>query len=219
LVLREPLETPEAKQVVTRTLIIGPWPVPSVEGGSPAPMSPAPASAAPAALPANPAPAADTTAGALSSPVARPGLNRQQSERAAEPTGPEFELLTEREKKDPLSEEHLESNDVFEAEIQASERKIQTINKDSEDRFQEELRLQLLQTKMNMLVLKVQREELQLDQYLAMVKNRIYRDHVLSRYLYAAGRKQEAAQVLRRIKIMQQEVQNAESGEGEEEES
>lgn len=215
--LREPLETPEAKQIVTRTLVIGPWPAPSVEGGSPAPTSPAPPSAAAAASAA--APAADALAGALSSPVARPGLNRQQSERAAEPTGPEFEMLTEREKKDPLSVEHLESNDVFEAEIQASERKIQTIPKDSEDRFQEELRLQLLQTKMNMLVLKVQREELQLDQYLAMVKNRTYRDHVLSRYLYAAGRKQEAAQVLRRMKIMQQEVQNAESGEGEEEEN
>jgi hypothetical protein len=213
--LREPLETPETQQIVTRTLVIGPWPAPSVEGGSPTPTSPPPPSAvAPAAV----APAA-TAAGDLASPVARPGLNRQQSERATEPTGPEFEMLTEREKKDPLSVEHLESNDVFEAEIQLSERKIQSIPKDSEDRFQEELRLQLLQTKMNMLVLKVQREELQLDQYLAMVKNRIYRDHVLSRYLYAAGRKQEAAQVLRRIKVMQQEVQNAESGEGEEEES
>lgn len=55
-----------------------------------------------------------------------------------------------------------------------------------------ECRQAQLNMRMNILVLKVQREELSLDQYTAMIKERIERDRLLARFLTKEGRKAEA---------------------------
>eukprot|EP00952_Eustigmatos_sp_NYUAD-ZCMA_P004930 21608-Eustigmatos_ZCMA.PRE.1 len=49
-----------------------------------------------------------------------------------------------------------------------------------------------LNMKLNLLVLKVQREEITIDQYVAAIKARVDRDKLLARYLTHTGRKTEA---------------------------
>lgn len=49
-----------------------------------------------------------------------------------------------------------------------------------------------LQMRLNVLVLKVQREEVTMDQYVSMVKERVTRDQLLARYLISQQRKVEA---------------------------
>jgi hypothetical protein len=46
--------------------------------------------------------------------------------------------------------------------------------------------------RLNVLVLKVQREEVTMDQYVTMVKERVTRDQLLARYLISQQRKVEA---------------------------
>lgn len=124
--------------------------------------------------------------------------------------------LTERERKDPDAVDFLESNDVLEAEIEAVTQAVQSGTLDEDAQFNATLRLQLLQVKMQTLVMRVQSEALSLDDYLQLIKDRVQRDKQIALYLSRnvgdADAKALAVKVMRRVKIMQQEIDNAEAG-------
>jgi hypothetical protein len=126
--------------------------------------------------------------------------------------------LTERECKDPDAVDFLESNDVLEAEIEAVTQVVQSGTLDEDAQFNATLRLQLLQVKMQTLVMRVQSEVLTMDDYLQLIKDRVQRDKQIALYLSRnvgdADAKALAVKVMRRVKIMQQEIDNAESGGG-----
>ena len=94
-----------------------------------------------------------------------------------------------------------------------------------------QLRLQMLQSKMQILLYNVQNEILSLDDYLNILRERIKRDQVLAIYLKQSTSKdnnnsssssngnssngngnnmQDALRVMKRVKIMQKEVHDAE---------
>ena len=86
------------------------------------------------------------------------------------------------------------------------------------------IRLQLLQSKLQVLVYKVQNDVLTMEQYLHLLRERIKRDQVLAIYLKQSSTStsttkggdsgssnvQDALRVLKRVKIMQKEVSDVE---------
>ena len=143
-------------------------------------------------------------------------------------TNADFAILSEREKSDPCSAEFLESNDVLEAEIASDSAAILEIEgrpasahseEDESSLFTMKLRVQLMTTKLNMLVTSVQQEVLSLEQYIDKLKARLGRDRVLAQYLLAVSRQEEPpegtshnlASLTKRINIMQKEIANVES--------
>jgi hypothetical protein len=140
----------------------------------------------------------------------------------------DFAILSEREKSDPCSAEFLESNDVLEAEIASDTAAIREIEGRPASTYSEEeesslftmkLRVQLMTTKLNMLVSSVQEEVLTLEQYVDKVKARLGRDRVLAQYLLVVSRQEEPpegtshylASLTKRINIMQKEIATVES--------
>lgn len=183
--VRKPLSGADVRVVEERQLVVEPWP-------------PLPDSTA----------AQQPSSSASSSEVAAaeaPSASRDYSGG-----------LTERECKDPDAVDFLESNDVLEAEIEAVTQVVQSGTLDEDAQFNATLRLQLLQVKMQTLVMKVQNEVLTMDDYLQLIKDRMQRDKQIALYLSRnvgdAEAKALAIKVMRRVKIMQQEIDNAESG-------
>ena len=137
---------------------------------------------------------------------------------------------------DPHSVNHIESNEVLEHEISQAEDFIRSCsltissvsNNDDDDDDKEgdliamRIRLQLLQSKLQVLVYKVQNDVLTMEQYLNLLRERINRDQVLAIYLKQSSSStkvgdsgssnvQDALRVLKRVKIMQKEVSDAEA--------
>lgn len=193
VLVRSPLAGPQMVVTEERKLIVEAWPAvaDSPMSATPPPAYlPHPAPVEPVAV-VMPAPVASSTA-----PAAASGSL----------------VLTDREINDPDSTEFLDSNDVLEAEIRNVEDSIRR-GIDEEEAFTANLRLDMLRTKLQMLVYKVQNEELSMDQYLEMIKARIARDKVLALHFKAIGEPeatQQAVRIMRRIKIMNEEVKNAE---------
>ena len=153
--------------------------------------------------------------------------------------------LTKEEMLDPHSVNHIESNEVLEHEISQAEDFIRSCsltissvsNNDDDDDDDKEgdliamrIRLQLLQSKLQVLVYKVQNDVLTMEQYLNFLRERIKRDQVLAIYLKqssstttittttstkvgdsGSSNVQDALRVLKRVKIMQKEVSDAEA--------
>ena len=138
---------------------------------------------------------------------------------------------------DPHSVNHIESNEVLEHEISQAEDfirscslTISSVSNDDDDDDKEgdliamRIRLQLLQSKLQVLVYKVQNDVLTMEQYLNLLRERIKRDQVLAIYLKQSSSSssstkvddsgssnvQDALRVLKRVKIMQKEVSDAE---------
>ena len=144
--------------------------------------------------------------------------------------------LTKEEMVDPHSVNHIESNEVLEHEISQAEDfirscslTISSVSNDDDDDKEGDLiamriRLQLLQSKLQVLVYKVQNDVLTMEQYLNLLRERIKRDQVLAIYLKQSSSSssstkvddsgssnvQDALRVLKRVKIMQKEVSDAE---------
>jgi hypothetical protein len=140
----------------------------------------------------------------------------------------DFAILSDREKSDPCSSEFLESNDVLEAEIASDAASIAEIEsrpasthseEEESSLFTMKLRVQLMTTKLNMLVSSVQNEVLTLEQYVEKLKARLGRDRILAQYLLVVSRQQEPpegtshnlASLTKRINIMQKEIATVES--------
>jgi len=137
---------------------------------------------------------------------------------------------------DPHSVNHIESNEVLEHEISQAEDfirscslTISSVSNDDDDDKEGDLiamriRLQLLQSKLQVLVYKVQNDVLTMEQYLNLLRERIKRDQVLAIYLKQSSSSssstkvddsgssnvQDALRVLKRVKIMQKEVSDVE---------
>lgn len=122
--------------------------------------------------------------------------------------------LTEQEIHDPHAVDFLESNEVLEAEIRIVSSALQTSDLDEDSKFEASMRLQLLQTKLQILTLSVQQERISFEEYLDMLRVRIVRDKEMA--IYFKNRKedpvnlQHALRIMRRIKLMEEELKEAE---------
>jgi hypothetical protein len=217
--IRSPLSGPEVHVVEERKLVIEAWPPVLTPSQSPAhtPMS-MPAHVSGTGVAAATPPTAGTPVATGHAGHAAPEETSKAP--APAPTGA-LATLTEKEKTDPHSVDFLESNDVLEAEIASAETTMRT-SRDEDEQFNAQLRLQLLQTKLQLLVFQVQNEQLSLEEYLERVRARVKRDQLIALHFKTLGDKESVATaltVMKRVQIMKKEVQNAEeaaAGGGEE---
>ena len=121
--------------------------------------------------------------------------------------------LTEDDVSDPHSVLSMFSNDVLEWEIQqhvplllqlARQRGDQAAVEDLTDR------LTSLQTQLQILVTAVQAGKLQLDEYLARLREAIDRGQMVAKELMRRGRKEDAKVVIQRVQLMRTELKTAE---------
>ena len=121
-------------------------------------------------------------------------------------------LLSETDKAAPSSVDLLESNDVLEHEIEVVADKLSSAQLDEDEEFSLTTRRQLLQAKLHLLVYKVQNEVLSLQEYIDLLRKTLLRDQQLLQFLRQHGRAAEAAEVARRVDIMQAEISGALEG-------
>lgn len=223
LKLRKPVATAEVVRTLERTLVLEGWP--SLDHVYRAP-TPATETARPQEVPKireeHHEDKSDTPPNGLVN-TTRAKVPSMQSKNTTDPAA-----LSEREKSDPCSAEFLESNDVLEAEICADSaaiaelecRAASTLSEEEESLlFTMKMRVQLMTTKLNMLVSSVQQGQLSLEQYLERVKARLGRDRLLAQYLISVSRQEDPPEgtthhiksLTKRINIMQSEISTAEA--------
>eukprot|EP01039_Chlorochromonas_danica_P008355 gene8360-9209_t len=198
--IRSPLAGPELVVHEERRLVVEAWP-PIQENVVPPTPSPPPA------IPT----AVTTTAASQQDSASQHSLKSGNESTSTAPSG--GIVLTDREKTDPESVEFLESNEVLENEIQAVKEQLLKGGLDEDVAFGANLRLNMLQTKLDMLVYKVQNDQLSLEDYLQLLHDRLARDKQLALYFKGQGSPEGTSQALRimhRIKIMQEEIKGAE---------
>jgi hypothetical protein len=194
--IRTPLVTPEMKIIEERELVIEEWP-----SAAPVPQVPT-----------------ITTVLPPSAPAVEPKKEMKSIESSVDPNhGKLLELgkqLTEKEKHDPENLEFIVSNDVFEAEIQAIESVLSSGKMEDEgDELPLRIKQQTLQAKLQLLVYSVQNETLSLEDYLSLLKERIEKDKKMvlyQKFLGTPESKAIALKLLKRVKIMETEIKNAE---------
>jgi hypothetical protein len=138
-------------------------------------------------------------------PVARPapGLPAEMAQPVAQPAGAaDFAILSQEEKDDPFSPNFIDSNAALEAEIKAA---VDASSQDADAIF----RLSCLQLKQQSLVNAIENEQLSLQRYIEILNERMQRDKVLALWLNAQGRKVEAVRVMKRIRVVSQELESA----------
>jgi hypothetical protein len=216
--IRSPLSGPEVVVTEERKLVLQPWPVVRESPGLSAPIAMGSAAASGAGTPA---PAASTAvpAPAPPTPAVVPPVPAQDASLPTPPVEPSkpvltgaLATLTDQEKNDPHSVDFLDSNDVLELEIAAAETLLRTSH-DEDEQFNANMRLQLLRTKLQLLVYQVQNDQLSLDDYLEKVKARVKRDQVMALYFKTLGDQESMATalaVMKRVGVMKKEIQNAE---------
>mgnify|MGYP006184397121 CR=1 FL=1 len=94
-----------------------------------------------------------------------------------------------------------------------------TTNTDEDEQFNNTMRLQLLNGKLQLLVYQVQSEQLTMEQYLEKIRGRVKRDQRIALYLKTLGDSESIASALRvmkRVNLMKKEIQNAEEAQQEE---
>jgi hypothetical protein len=135
----------------------------------------------------------------------------------------EFSVLTENEKSDPCGVALLLSNDVLEDEqnrinamIAAARAGNHVFTNETEDLESLNMRLQMVTTKLTLLVNSVQNESISFEDYLSMIKERLSRDVLVYKYYqtHPNGEEQDAETLKilkRRIAIMQKEIKEAEA--------
>jgi hypothetical protein len=117
-------------------------------------------------------------------------LNKVQDPIEKDLTAPSnalFDALTAKEKEDPHSVDLLESNDVLENEISLTEEAIASLEghgvEEEDELLSLQCRLQILKSKMDILVYRVQNDVLSLPDYLESIRERMKRDQALAQYL------------------------------------
>ncbi|CAM9835322.1 unnamed protein product [Chrysoparadoxa australica] len=197
--VRKPLQGDEVLTVEEKELEIGPWPE-NLGGSLPdalfVPLPPQQQgqpeeSVDPPAPPPEPEPVPMPVQVAETAAVA-----------ASAKGGPDLSILTEDEKRDPLAPAHIDSNDVLEAEIEACG-PIEEATPDAA------ARRGMLELKMACLVNAVQSGELDVAAYCKILEERVHRDGMLALYLKGEGRMKEALAVMRRIRVMRDELSSA----------
>lgn len=129
--------------------------------------------------------------------------------------------LTDLERKDPLGVQFIESSEVFDYELQLCDDQLVKLGQSGgADRDSLLMRRQLLQMKSDALVTQVQSEQLSLEDYLKILRERIQRDTMIALYFKdkpcgndpeeAKANKNVALQVMRRITMMKKEVASVE---------
>lgn len=179
--VRTPIAKPEIRVTETRRLVIGPWPMATAVVADPTP-----------------------------SPVKQKEVPPENNK--SKLILPYDDVLTEKEKNDPEDLEFIVSNDVLESEIEKFQQLMNT-TVDEDDRFSLTTKIQLLSVKLQILVSQVQNESLTIEEYLNIIKDRIKRDQMMALYQKAKGNPDSlilAVNLMRRIKIMQAELKNAE---------
>ena len=130
--------------------------------------------------------------------------------------------LSDRERLDPCAVDFLVSNDVLEAEIAADAAAIlkiegrggASLEEEETSLFSLKMRVQLMSTKLQLLVSSVQEEKLTFEDYLASVTDRLARDRLLLKWLMAASHDEVPPEenalhltaVARRIRTMEGEI-------------
>ena len=126
-----------------------------------------------------------------------------------------YDVLSVKEREDPLAVEFYISNDALEAEIERLEAQLSNDDKtlkkeqEEEDFLNLKLRRDLLQVQLSVLVAKVQREELSIENYVATLRYRSQQDGLLVQYCKSHGKSKEAALVQSRLEIMLKEIESA----------
>jgi hypothetical protein len=122
----------------------------------------------------------------------------------------DYSILTVQEKQDPLSIDfYAVSNDVMDAEISMLESKMNSTSISEEERSDISMRHLLLTTRMNILVTKVQNGQLTMEEYINMLQERVKHDKVLAIYCNQNNMKNEAIQVMKRMRIMENEIESS----------
>ena len=190
--LRTPVDGPEVKITEERHLVVEKWPDISV-GPAVAPKDSV------IVPPAN---------------VASSTNKVSQSEVVESPPPPvdtdKFRSdLTEKEINDPFNADFLLSNDVMDDELETLKTDLASCS-DPDEQFNLNFRHQIVERNMNILVLKVQNESLSLEAYIESIKERLKRDQKMALYFKNTGDTSTALKLMKRIKIMTDEVKNAE---------
>lgn len=228
--MRKPVAAAEVIKTVERTLVLEGWPSIGHVYRSPTSTATAPATGNDVSSQQHDQKVSESPhSDQLSThPVGSVAVTRAKVPSTQPKANSDFAILSEREKSDPCSAEFLESNDVLEAEIASDSASITEIEsrpasshseEEESSLFTMKLRVQLMTTKLNMLVSSVQQEVLSLDQYVDKLKTRLGRDRVLAQYLLAVSRQEEPpegtshnlASLTKRINIMQKEIATVES--------
>lgn len=236
--VRRPITTPEVRTEVDRELVVGPWPEVQVQVQviQSAPLAASASSAV--TLPAKVVSGSshesyevesyfgDTLHGDAhaeritdvkpSSTVSVSNNESSTSEIAVKLTSQseegkkvtDFSSLSDMEKSDPLSVNLFCSNDVMDAEIAAIETQlVKAISE--EEKADLQMRHALISARLNILIEHVQSNKLSLDDYLHNIEIRITQDKLLAVYCNTHNMKTEALSVMKRVKIMQKEVESA----------
>lgn len=107
---------------------------------------------------------------------------------------------------DPYDIMSIVSNDVYEYEIEQMKQQINS-TKQHDDELTS--RLQTAEVQLQLLVIAVQKEQLTLDMYINRLNAAIKRDTLIAIQLNKLGKKQDALQLMKHIKIMKQEIETA----------
>jgi hypothetical protein len=121
----------------------------------------------------------------------------------------DFSQLTDLERKDPLNINLIVSNDVLESEITLTENSIASC-RDPDELGDLQIKLMLLKGKLAVLVNQVQNETLSLEDYIHSVKARLESDKRLAVYCNQNNQREMAIQLMKRIRIMQNEISSVE---------
>mmetsp|Transcript_19748 Transcript_19748/g.21461 ORF Transcript_19748/g.21461 Transcript_19748/m.21461 type:complete len:720 (+) Transcript_19748:34-2193(+) len=201
--IRSPLVTPEVKVTEERELVIEEWPT-TVSSPQQSPPPPA-------------ATRTTTTAATTSPPSTATTSNTTTTTSDSQSSARLLELekqLSNKEKADPENIEFIESNDVLEQEIHLLETELGSGRvTDENDVLAKRMQLQMLQAKLQILVYSVQNESLSMEEYLTRVRRCIERDKRLALYqklLNSPESKTVALRLMKRVKIMENELKNVE---------
>jgi hypothetical protein len=192
IMLRRPISQPEVIVETERELVIQEWPSAVKIHQCPVPDSSAPS--------------AQFIAPVKDLPSSTPP--QQQS-------NIDFSQLTELERSDPLNINLIVSNDVLESEITSTESSISSC-RDPDELGDLQIKLMLLQGKLAVLVNQVQNESLSLEDYINSVKERLESDKRLAVYCNQNNQREMAVQLMKRIRIMQNEISSVEQAAQEE---
>lgn len=118
-------------------------------------------------------------------------------------------FLTELELQDPFNPDLLQSNDVMDAELESIKDSLSRC-RDPDEQFNLNFRYELIERNLNILVMRVQNESISLDDYLEIVRERLKRDQFMALHFKNAGDTGIALAIMKRIKIMTEELKNAE---------
>jgi hypothetical protein len=187
--IRSPLMGPEKVEIEERKLIVGPWP--DLKNFS--------APSVPRQLEAQ----VDSNKKEIT--PNKPSVSVS--------TSANFNSLDLREKSDPHSVDFIDSNDALDEEIKICSELVASGRLEEDELFSEKTRLQILQTKLQMLEIMVNSEKLSLEQYIEMIKDRLKKDQIKAVYLRSfkdAEHDKDALRVFRRVKIMQEEIKSVE---------